>query len=114
MISFVLYSLITESKSFIHNAECVPGDCSWREAPERTPLTILLVNMLFLYVLGLVALIFKIFSKPVVVYGQREGSVSEKIDGVSSSLKLNSPGRSLLRQRSFTPPIERETWDSTV
>eukprot|EP01039_Chlorochromonas_danica_P003909 gene3909-4272_t len=114
MISLVLYSLITESKSFIHNSECVPGDCSWREAPERTPLTILLVNMLLLYLLGLVVLIFKIFAKPI-VNGPKEDSVSAKNYGLSSSLKVNnSSGRTSLRQRSSTPPHQREALDTMV
>eukprot|EP00981_Chlorochromonas_danica_P009911 scaffold2913_cov181-Ochromonas_danica.AAC.5 len=94
--------------------ECVPGDCSWREAPERTPLTILLVNMLLLYLLGLVVLIFKIFAKPI-VNGPKEDSVSAKNYGLSSSLKVNnSSGRTSLRQRSSTPPHQREALDTMV
>jgi hypothetical protein len=44
--SRVLYTVAFESKTMIDQVDCVPGDCTWSQVPERAPFLMCLVVLL--------------------------------------------------------------------
>jgi hypothetical protein len=44
--SRVLYTVTFDSKTMIDQVDCVPGDCTWSQVPERAPFLMCLVVLL--------------------------------------------------------------------
>lgn len=114
MLALVMYSVAVESKSFRYEAECFPGECSWKDSIERLPALAALLNLLFINVIWLLVLVIKWYdsipckqtqaspSSPTSASNMSSSSSYASLDcGVSScmSMSMSNPITCLLRHR---------------
>jgi hypothetical protein len=113
MLALVMYSVAVESKSFLHESECYPGECNWRESIERLPGLAALINLLFINAIWLLVLVFKWYeaipckqsqaapapSSPTSSGVSSSTSYGSLDCGVSSCMSMGNPISCLLRHR---------------